>query len=363
MNQINLQNRLAVSNGTVKNGQNNAMQPALQTTENGQAEKKSPLNRIGLFAILAVGVDAAASFLKAKMEKAAAVASQVGAAILKSKKAVSAAATAILGVIQPKLQKIAENRPAKAKARLASALRFALLAAFFIASPQAMAGWAPPAQNVPEYKDNHFEKTLRISVGRRTLPIWTPYYKTYKFHSKYYPYNLKYYGRHIVGKATSTHWTGLGTRLSGGKVTYFYGGDHWQSYWKHRLPSGTMVWSPSRTHLTLANHKKMGDEVHEMPTATGKRQTNEHWNFYVYFPDTSEYITSHDITPSKFVVGFGAIDDNVHWRDDEAAGFCTSKSFTAPGHSIKIKPCIPDNMWIPIQGYLMYTYSVNHFRD
>ena len=66
MNQINLQNRLAVSNGTVKNGQNKAMQLASQTTESPATAKK----HLGLLAVLAVGVDAAASFLKSKMEKA-----------------------------------------------------------------------------------------------------------------------------------------------------------------------------------------------------------------------------------------------------------------------------------------------------
>ena len=81
----------------------------------------------------------AASFLKSKMEKAAAVASQVGAAILKSTKAVSAAA-AILVASQPKLQKIAEKRFAKAKARLAvSATILALLAGIFAAQNQGMA--------------------------------------------------------------------------------------------------------------------------------------------------------------------------------------------------------------------------------
>ena len=136
MNQINLQNRLAVSNGITKNEPNNAMQPALQTTESPETAKK----RLGLLAVLAVGVDVAASFLKSKMEKAAAVASQVGAAILKSKKAVSAAAAAILGAaIQPKPQKIAEKRLAKAKARLASASILALLAGIFAVQPQAMA--------------------------------------------------------------------------------------------------------------------------------------------------------------------------------------------------------------------------------
>ena len=105
----------------------------------------------------------------------------------------------------------------------------------------------------------------------------------------------------------------------------------------------------------------MGDEVHEILTATGKTQTNEHWNFYIYIADTSEYIS--DIAPSKFVVGFGAIDDNVHWRGDEAAGFCTSKSFTAPKKAIKIKTCVQSNIWIPIQDYLRYTFSANHFLD
>ena len=141
------------SNGSIKVTHNNAMQPASQTTESPATAKKTPpSNRFGLLAILAVGVDAAASFLKSKMEKTAAVASQVGAAVLKSKKAVfSAAAAAILGAIQPKPQKIAEKRLVKGKVRLASAFLFALLAAFFIASPNGMATRGILVLSAPTY--------------------------------------------------------------------------------------------------------------------------------------------------------------------------------------------------------------------
>ncbi len=170
MNQINLQNRLEVSKGTIKNEPNNAMQPASQTTENGQAEKKSPLNCIGLFAILAVGVDAAASFLKAKMERAAAVAAQVGAAVLKSKKAVSAAATAVLVRIRP-------EPPKKARLVVSTPI-LALLAGIFAVQPQAMASRGILAVPAPTYLEvsGYISYTTRY---RRTYQHRTEYERKY----------------------------------------------------------------------------------------------------------------------------------------------------------------------------------------
>ena len=56
MNQIMHQKQIDVSNGTIKNEPNNAMQPASQTTESPAPAKKSPLKRqgIGAKAIIAI---------------------------------------------------------------------------------------------------------------------------------------------------------------------------------------------------------------------------------------------------------------------------------------------------------------------
>ena len=123
MTRTNLKNRLDDSNESIKVTHNNAMQSASQTMESPTTAKKGLLSRIGLLAILAVGVDAAASFLKSQMEKAAAIASQVGAGILKSKKAVSAV-----------LVELRHEPPKKARL-MVSAPILALLAVFFLAQP------------------------------------------------------------------------------------------------------------------------------------------------------------------------------------------------------------------------------------
>ncbi len=171
MNQINLQNRLEASNGTGKNEPNNAMQLASQVTESPETAKK----RLGLLAVLAVGVDAAASFLKSKMEKAAAVASQVGAAVLNTKKAVSAAASAVFVGLLPKQPK---------KARLASVPLFALLVAFFIASPNCIAWWEQRGIWTPSYDETVSRvsnPTMRTPVGG--VPIRTPFRYKKAIHS------------------------------------------------------------------------------------------------------------------------------------------------------------------------------------
>ena len=193
MNQINLQNRLAVSNGTVKNGQSNAMQPASQTTENGQAEKK----RLGLLAVLAVGVDAASSFLKSKMEKA-----------------VSAAAAAVFVGFLAKQPK---------KTRFASIPLFALLAAFFIASPQGMAGyrgyWAP------KYDEQYYNRTTHVWIN---IPFTKKRIRTVNlsrnkdkmksdFWSKYYkPDSI------IIGQASETIYKNDGATYERRELTTHY---------------------------------------------------------------------------------------------------------------------------------------------
>ena len=104
------------------------MQPASQMKKTPWFLRFAPgdiLRQSGL-TVLAVGVDAAALLLKSKMEKAAAVASQVGAAILKSKKV---AAIVLVGLLP---------KPPK-KARLASASILALLAGIFAVQNQGMA--------------------------------------------------------------------------------------------------------------------------------------------------------------------------------------------------------------------------------
>ena len=151
MTQIKLHNRLDDSNGSIKVTHNNAMQPASQTTESSATAKKGLLSRIGLLAILAIGVDAAASFLKSQMEKAAAIASQVGAAVLKSKKA----AAAILVGLLPE--------PPKKARLMVSAPILALLAGIFSAQPQAMAqypnyGPALPVGTPLPYYDKKVQK-------------------------------------------------------------------------------------------------------------------------------------------------------------------------------------------------------------
>ena len=118
------------------------MQSASQTTKSPETAKKA----LGPLAVLAVGVDAAASFLKSKMEKAAAVASQVGAAVLNSKKAVSAAAAAVLVGLLPKQFK---------KTRLV--VSASILAGIFAAQNQGMAiprgTWLPKYEMTQKYRN------------------------------------------------------------------------------------------------------------------------------------------------------------------------------------------------------------------
>ena len=363
MNQINLQNRLEVANGTVKNEPNNAMQPASQTTENGQAEKKSPLNRIGLFAILAVGADAAASFLKSKMEKAAAVAFKVGAAILKAKQAASAAAAAVFVGIRPE--------PTK-KARLASISLFALLAAFFIASPNGMA--TPRGIWLPEYEEQHTRQTVSNGItiripgyGTWKLPPDGPVITTYSSRSKVLnPATEANYGTvdkvrsDNTGKITSTEYTYYSTRTES------------LSYFSYIDPTGS--WrnvTYTNSGLNLVYHTDVGEYTNERSVAfyvrngvryisTGPMVTEwlvtkyrEKRDLLLFFPKTA----AMEGGPFDFDVFFNVWNEDLPDDDPNCSGtWKTAGLFAYPGPWDIFGPGVPSNMNKPTNGFLSCSY-------
>ena len=348
MNQINLQNRLAVSNGTVKNEQNKAMQPASQTTESPETAKK----RLGLFAVLAVGVDAAASFLKSKMEKAAAVASQVGAAVLKSTKAVSAAAAAVLVRIRPEPPK---------KACLASIPLFALLIASFIAQPQGMA--VPRGVWLPKYEEKQEFRTV-TQYALQTY-LWDT---EIEFSSEYKKPGTAVQGKaveekHKAGriaawskKTTYLTWRGNKTTVhewinrGGNKVRQIFGGT-------------------TALHLDLVFHTKVGEiETVSTLTTTNTRlgtvktqeRINEKWKNKVFFHKTQ----SIDEGPFEFSVHFGARNDFIPYDDLNCTGYCEAGRISAyPGPAISVSPCVPSNMSMPFNGYLEFHHWTQYVPD
>ena len=334
------QNRLGNSNGIGQDNSKEVMRNASQTTENGQAEKKSPLDCIGLLAILAVGVDAAASFLKSKLEKAAAVAAKVGAAISESKKAVSAAAVDVLVRIR--------IEPPKKARRLASIPLFALLTAFFLASPNCIAGfrgiWAP------YYKSE-------VSVKPNNQAEWQNH-STYS--SEYCPpswgtnWNMKGVAT-IERRKGSPNFYAISTcHLSdGGHITTFF----WRDKNNRLRGKRTTVYNP----VKLTDHRKVGKitDIEEEGTSQvflGRpAKYVETWKNRVYKPYAKK-VDDYQVTLRTF---FRATNDRLEEDDDGYRGTCESSKIKYYGPEISLTPCVPSNMSMPSNDYLTFDfYSV-----
>ncbi len=365
MNQINLQNRLAVSNGTVKNGQNNAMQPASPTTESPETAKK----RLHLLASLAIGVDAAASFLKTKMEKAAAVVSQVGAAVLQSKKTISAAADAVIGAVQPKSQKIAVNHLAKGKARLAvSAPILALLAGIFAVQPQAMAqlnitGPLPyydkkvhynvqAVRSIPFIVDlaDYYNEVWTLSE-RFNSEVFSP-----AFREEWGMFGVAYYCRHNgeskweAGFYETTWYTsGVGICVR---------------YWKDK--NGQAQQRPARLEVrNLVNHSQVGKKITTETTTrtfTGRLElvrvrTTEEWKC-PFYSSPSRPPSPGDIIYHGRSFFLARLEGST-----KPDGSCESFGITDPGYETIHYPCVPNNMSMPTNGVIIYSlYNVMRNR-
>ena len=391
MNQLNLQNRLAVSNGTVKNGQNKAMQLASQTTESPETAKK----RLGLLAVIAVGVDAAASFLKSKMEKAAAVASQVGAAILKSKKAVSSAADAVIGAVQPKSQKIAVNHLAKGKARLASIPILTLLAAFFFANPVATA--SPRGQWLPEYDYKLYSRLISMGTrfpdgrfittpfGRTLLPWPFPQPIAYNllnhFHSKVLsPANIYPPRKEDYARVIDTYYDRSGTMTEQEMTIY---SDSSTATSTHQLLTKN-GWKRSTYAggLDIVYHTNIGKRTTKnipapFPGGVWKprprrapvwcrddRKTEEEWKTWLIFPSTSRM----EGGPFSFYVRFTAWNDFLPLNSTNRYGWTSPDAapqlVAYPNHNYTLyTPHTPANMSMPSNGYLAYSYWTELVRS
>ncbi len=366
------------SNGSIKVTHNKAMQSASQTIESPASAKKAPPpKRFGLLAVLAIGVDAAASFLKSKIEKAAALASQVGAAVLKSKKAVSAASTAVLGDIQPKPQKIAANRLAKGKARLASALLFALLIASFIASPNGMAFILPETGPLPYYeKEKHYNvQAVRsipfiVDLADYYNDVWT---LMRRFNSEVFSPAF----RELFGISGVTHYclhNGESMWEAGFYETIWYasGGGICTRYWKDK--NGQAQQRPARLEVRrLVNHSQVGKKITietATRTFTGRLElvtvrTTEEWKCPFFTTDTSVPPTD-DITNDLFgdiLVHIRTFfraryeDEGLNGdiKDWEYVGECESTTVTSPGPEVIHTPCVPSNMSMPENGCITYS--------
>ena len=324
------------SNGSIKVTHNKAMQTASQTTESPETAKK----RLGLLAVLAVGVNAAASFLKSKMEKAAAVASQVGAAVLKSKKAVSAAFTAILGAIWPKPQKIAEKHFAKGKARLASASILALLAGIFIAQNQGMATRGILVQSAPSYLEVSGYVYYRYG---RSYQHRTEYRRDY---SNVLAPSSAFFTRSGLlatafkewGQGTS-HWTRIESYYYRGRVVSYKLQRDPNSHRGRGLLSGiTHEDATVYLHLKEGGYDTIVKDGFEHPTmgTLDKWIDRRYWiDFYV--PATENTWDEPQIEVETQLV---AIDESVAEGQPGHSGICEGPTFSYPGNSrIRISPC------------------------
>ena len=344
------------------------MQPASQTTELPETAKK----RLGLLAVLAVGVDVAASFLKSKMEKAASVASQVGAAISESKKAVSSAAAAVLGDIQPKPSKIAENRLAKGKARLASLPLFALLAGIFIAQHQAMAihFW----YTLPKYNEKETEQyisllntvslyipILRVTI---TIPAPSPEITQYEFSSE-----IKIPSGTIVSSASEDFYDVNGNLEDTKSTVYLNGGGVITIH--QYLSFG--VWR-SFTYTTRANalgvvdHLKVGKVTDNSPLHFVRRNGKnvgwinqkivEKWENRIFIPYGAPPKNSGAPRQYRqYSIGYTVYGEGFP-DDPTDMGSCKrsySGTMYGPITAKNYKFCVPSNMSIPSNGYLEYT--------
>ena len=345
MNQINLQNRLAVSNGTVKNGQINAMQPASQTTESPATAKK----RLGLLAVLAVGVDAAASFLKSKMEKAA---------------------DAVLGAVQIQPPKIAEKRLAKGKARLTSALLLAFLVGIFAAQPQAIAqyldyGPVLPVGGALPYYDKQIHENMQTV---RTIPIFGDIVDSRENWRIYYRFNSEVLSPAWVAEwgisasAFECYFTGNATSMwdAGFTSTTWWqpGGPISTYYWKDKFgqaQSRKSAWS----HLEPVSHSQVGRKVtvtSKTTTTTGgisitEERTTEEWKCPFYSSSTGTPrpgdIIAHIAT--WFVARYEGKTLEDGWD-----GSCDSFTVKSPGPEVIHTPCRPINMNAPTNSCIIY---------
>ena len=347
-------NRLDDSNGSIKNGQNDKMQTSDQSPKTPWFLRlpEAILRKSGLLAVLAIGVDAAASFLKTKMEKAAAVASKVGAAILKSKKAISAAATAILVAIQPKPQKIAENRLAKGKACLASATILALLAG--IATPQLNA-WMNLIY-LPFYERVHYVKVFEEQWREGYQHRW----KIYGY------YRSEYFSDHLRG--VRSLYTGLGIFGYASKETdmlvpsiwrrtdtiYFTIGAHISRCFARNSDGKVVSWACNRSYVELVPHKRVG-RTHRWWKSDRDLSYYDSWerreyHFKVAVPKTDP----HELGPYRLHVGLSVVNENIPREEPNSAGVCSTYIVAYPGPLVFIDPCLPSNMSWPENGYLTY---------
>ncbi len=345
MSQIMPPNQLDDSNGSIQVTHNNAMQSASQTTESPASAKKTPPpKRFGLLAILAIGVDAAASFLKSKMEKAAAVASQVGAAVLKSQKAVFSAAAALLVRIRPEPPK---------KTRLASVPLFALLAVFFAAQNQGMA--VPRGIWLPKYEEHNKWRNVvlvsaRIPIGGLPVgPVVTPLPQTliwgdnWSFWSEYYTPGSYY----IVGRAKETRYIGGYARArKTTHTTYLTKKGNKVSVISSVNAQGQRNTRITRygSHLDLVFHTKVGERKNpKTRTATFasgyiEEKSTEKWENKVFFHKTYRM----DGGSFEFSVHFGARNEFIPSDDLNCSGYCEAGRISAyPGPATSVSPCVP----------------------
>ncbi len=342
------------SNGTVKNVQNNAMQPASQTTESPETVKN------GLLAVLAVGVDAAASFLKSKMEKAAAVASQVGAAVLNSKKAVSAAASAVFVGLLPKQPK---------KARLAvSAPILALLACIFSAQPQAMSQYLdygphlPVGAPLPFYEIKNQSRATTLTPNIPLLGQFAygseDWHTDYRFNSEFFPPSfMSLFGIYAASfecrfdpDETSIFDAGYTSALyyrSGDVVATFYFRD------KFGQVTASGSFPPSHG---LVEHSQVGKKITEHTPATLanfmlERRTVEEWKCPFYSSSTGTPrpgdIIAHIAT--WFVARYEGKTLEDGWD-----GSCDSITVKSPGPEVIHTPCLPSNMNAATNSCIIY---------
>ena len=333
-------NRLDESNGSIQVTHNNAMQTASQTTESPETAKK----RLGLLAFLAVGADAVASFLKSKMEKAAAVVSQVGDSVLKSKQAVSAAAAAVLVRIRPEPPK---------KARFASVPLFALMAVFFLASPTGMAT-GPQIYWTPSYDEVRFTRTAPTQIGPFSIVSNDPIYiKRYSFSSEKTPPSWS-----VAGYVSETYYTGnapLTERIKTHHQTTYYSLGRVASYelWRNDA-SDKLRFRFTNNHLDLVHHKKVGKQTTISVSGRIQTKTVETWKNGLYALDT----TWQSAGPSNtyFRTFFNASDSSRAYNDPAGYGMCESTRIAWPGPTVEITLCLPSNMSRPKNGYIEYEF-------
>ena len=340
------------SNGTVKNGQNDKMQTSDQPPKTPWFLRlpEAILRQIGL-AVLAVGVDAAASFLKSTMEKTAAVASQVGAAVLKSKKAISAAASAVLVRIRPE--------PSK-KTRLASASILALLAGIFIAQNQGMA--TPRGVWLSAYEEHYYNRLRKTAldlpvVGRVAVPTIEPWSHRTSLWSTYYPpINIPNTFTYFVGSVTEATYSLFGWRQDSYKTTTHISGGLKLTSRTYRNAAGKQVTVADPNHLSLVYHQKVGDKTSIWISGWAnslQNKTIEKWRNKVFFHKTQ----TMEGGSFEFSVHFGARNDFIPSDDLNCTGYCEAGRISAyPGPSTLISPCVPSNMSMPSNGYLEFHY-------